>query len=139
MRPGSATEIAELRLSFNKIGDRGACALADAWRAGGGRRLRECHLVSNAIGDEGACAIAAALHEMPALEALAFGSAMGGNFIGDSGARELAQALLQREGRRVALNLKLNRISEAMRAEIDAELLRSHGSRPSVGLLIDVS
>ncbi|KAL1520580.1 hypothetical protein AB1Y20_022156 [Prymnesium parvum] len=123
MLPGGASGLEELRLSFNRFGDRGAQALADCWKRGGGRHLRHVLLASNRIGDAGAIAFAGAVDETPLLQVLTFGNAMGGNLIGDDGARALANSVVDAMPHMIELNLKLNPISPQTRQEIYSLLL----------------
>ncbi len=85
------TSATELRLSSNKISDRGAKALAAAFAEGAMPKLEVLHLGVNQIGDEGAVALAEAVGKgaMPELKELN----LHGNRIGDEGAVALAEAV----------------------------------------------
>ena len=66
------TSATELHLSFNKISDRGAKALAAAFAEGAMPKLKALILDGNQIGDEGAVALAEAVGKgaLPKLEVL---------------------------------------------------------------------
>ena len=86
------TSATELHLSFNKISDRGAKALAAAFAEGAMPNLEVLDLGrNNQIGDEGAKALAEAVGKgaLPKLEEFRLFS----NQIGDNGAKALAEAI----------------------------------------------
>jgi hypothetical protein len=118
--PGGADSIAELRISFNRVADDGVCALASAWDRGGCTQLRGLHASANKISDAGCAALSRSLHAAPLLLVLAFGSAVGGNQIGDEGARELIKALRSNAGRPFDINLKANLVSTEVAGELKA-------------------
>ena len=85
-------------LSCNRLGDEGVEHIARGLAAN--RTIQRVSLASNAVGPRGAAALAEALAEHPALTLLDLGFtkatvAVGelGNFIGDEGARAMAQLL----------------------------------------------
>ena len=120
MRPGGAPGLRELRIGFNQVGDGGIAALAGAWHEGGGREMLEVHAGSNLVSSAGLAALVAELHSAPQLRLLAFGSALGGNLIDDSGARALAGALRMNALRELTVRLAHNRLSERGVAELAA-------------------
>lgn len=95
-------------------------ALARAWMDGGGKEMRELHAAANLVADAGVAALARNLHCAPMLRSLVFGSAVGGNAIGDDGARALVQPLRLNAGRQLAVNLKHNRLSPSAADELRA-------------------
>jgi uncharacterized protein (DUF924 family)/Ran GTPase-activating protein (RanGAP) involved in mRNA processing and transport len=108
--------LSSLYLSCNRLGDEGAVALAAALRHN--RSLRRLSLSSNLIGPRGAWALAEALADHPTVELLDLGFtkatvAVGehGNFLGDEGARAMAQLLAQTTRLR-SLDLLHNGISQ---------------------------
>jgi hypothetical protein len=80
--------LTELRLGYNKIGDEGAKAIAEALKVNA--VVTELWLGGNKIGDEGANAIAEALKSGTAVVATLF---LGDNNIGVEGAKAIAEAL----------------------------------------------
>jgi uncharacterized protein (DUF924 family)/Ran GTPase-activating protein (RanGAP) involved in mRNA processing and transport len=105
-----------LYLSCNRLGDAGVAELARGLSAN--RTLQRVSLASNRIGPAGAAALAAALADHPtiALVDLGFTKATNsvgelGNFIGDDGARVLAEMLAGNRTLRV-LDLLHNFISQ---------------------------
>lgn len=86
----------KLDLHLNRLGDRGAVAVAEGLAAGGGMPcLDECYLGFNGLGDAGARAIADCLPFLPVLRELDLAS----NLISNDGALALAARLsLEVEG-----------------------------------------
>jgi len=105
-----------LYLSCNRLGDDGVAAIARGLAAN--RTVQRLSLASNRIGPAGAAALAAALTEHPtiALVDLGFTKATNtvgelGNFVGDEGARVLAEMLAHNRTLR-SLDLLHNFISQ---------------------------
>ncbi len=103
-------------LSCNRLGDDGVEAIARGLAAN--RTIQRVSLASNCIGPRGAAALAAALAEHPSITLLDLGFtkatvAVGelGNFIGDAGARALAEMLRSNTTLR-SLDLLHNYISQ---------------------------
>lgn len=104
-------------LSCNRLGDDGVEALARGLAAN--RTIQRVSLASNCVGPRGAAALADALADHPSITLLDLGFtkatvAVGenGNFIGDEGARSLAQMLRTNTNLR-SLDLLHNYISQA--------------------------
>lgn len=108
-----------LRLSQNKVGDRGCCAIAEVL-LGYGKTLKELHLDDNRIGDLGAKALADALFDDKQLAVLGLGL----NRIGPRGGSAIADALLENEAV-VDVALNSNHVSSQGAVKF-AELLAAH-------------
>lgn len=105
-----------LYLSCNRLGDEGVEVIARALAAN--RSLRRFSLASNRVGPKGAAALSRALAEHPTLALLDLGFtkatvAVGelGNYVGDEGARSLAEMLVTNASLRV-LDLLHNYIGQ---------------------------
>lgn len=81
--------LSALCLSFNRLGDQGACTIASYLDTDPSCRLRQLYLSANAISDEGAVALFTALERHRHLTYLALND----NSIGDDGARACARML----------------------------------------------
>jgi Ran GTPase-activating protein (RanGAP) involved in mRNA processing and transport len=115
-----------LNLTWNKIGDDGAVALAAGLKVNSS--LQTLNLTWNKIGDEGAVALAEALKDNKSLQTLALCK----NQIGDEGAKALAGALKVNSSVR-HLNLRSNKISDSGAAAL-ADALKDNKSLTKVEL-----
>ncbi len=117
-------------LSCNRLGDDGVERIAEALAAN--TTLQRLSLASNCVGPRGAAALAEALAHHPSITLLDLGFtkatvAVGelGNFIGDAGARSLAQMLRTNTTLR-SLDLLHNYISQVGVNELRAALKVNH-------------
>ena len=113
MCPDGAPNVQTLRIEFNRIGDKGMIALAASWLEDGGQHLSEVYAAGNEITSDGLTALADALHAAPLLRTLALDSSVGGNRVGDDGARALCRALRKNTAREITIDLKCNALSPA--------------------------